>query len=170
MIVWKEVKPQRLRDKRVRLTFLNAMRKTGTAIRKDFERTTRTWEHKPKFDTLVSLTGPGPVLMVGTDDQVYRYVNDGTRPHLIMAGIYTGKSEKKALAFQGTYTAKTVPGVLDAREGGGSGDTVLRAWVHHPGTEPRHFDEQIQGMWEAKFKRLMEDVLSQIPKETGHAI
>lgn len=170
MIVWKDIKPQRLKDKRIRMVFLNAMRKEGTQIKHDFQRTTKTWEHKPKFEVEVSLSGPGPVVMVGTDDKIYGYVNEGTKPHLIMAGIYTGKSKKKVLAFPEGYTAKTVPGVLDAKDGGPHGDVILRPYVHHPGTEARRFDEEIQKLWEKRFKRDMEEVLGEVAKESGHAL
>lgn len=170
MIVWKDIKPQRLKDKRIRMMFLNAMRKEGTQIKHDFQRTTKTWTHKPVFDVVISLTGPGPVVIVGTDDKIYRYVNDGTKPHLILAGIYSGKSKKKALAFSEGYTAKTAPGVLDAKDGGPHGDVILRAAVLHPGTEARRFDEEIQKLWEKRFKRDMEEVLSEVAKESGHAL
>lgn len=168
MLVFKAIKPKRLREKEMRLTLLNAMRKAGTQVRKEFERTTKTWEHKPKFVEIISLTGPGPTILVGTDDKVYQWVDKGTKPHEIWAGAYTGKSAAKALRFQGTYTAKTVPGVIDARNGGSSGDVIVRPFVHHPGTEARGFDEKIQKEWEPKFKRLMEDAMREAAKESGH--
>jgi len=168
MLAFKAIKPKRLREKEMRLTLLNAMRKAGTQVRKEFERTTKTWEHKPKFVEIISLTGPGPTILVGTDDKVYQWVDKGTKPHEIWAGAYTGKSKAKALRFQGTYTAKTVPSVIDARNGGKSGDVVMRPYVQHPGTEARKFDEQIQKEWEPKFKRLMEDAMREAAKESGH--
>jgi hypothetical protein len=172
MLVFKTVKPKRLKDKAIRLTLLNAMRRAGTQVRKEFEKTTKTWDEKPKFETAVSLTGPGPVLMVATDDKVYNWVNNGTNvgkpKYPIIAGYWTGKSQARALRFQGTYTAKTVPGVIGSRNGGPSGDVVTRVMVMHPGIEPRHFDEDIEKLWQPRFKRLMEEAMKDAAKESGH--
>ncbi len=168
MILMKALKPARLRDKDMRLTLLNAMRAAGKEIKQDFERTTKTWEHKPVFEVLISLTGPGPVVFVGTDDTIYGYINAGTKEHDIWAGFYTGKSNKKTLAFPGTFSAKTTPGVIDSRAGSRGGETVLRPYVHHPGTAARHFDETIQKQWQARFKRLMEEAMQQAARQSGH--
>ncbi len=111
-ILIKEIKPSRLKVDAMRLELLNAMRKVGTEVKKDYEKTTKTWKHKPKFEVSVSLKQPGPTLIVETDDEIYGYVDKGTKPHLIFAGIYTGKSNKKALAFPSKFGAKTRPGVI----------------------------------------------------------
>ena len=144
MILMKEIKPPRLKDDAMRLELLNAMRAAGTQIKKDFESTTKTWKHKPKFEVLISLTGPGPVVVVGTDDEIYGYVSGGTKPHAIFAGIYTGRSNKRALAFPASSTPKTRPGVIGSSGASRSGQTVVRPYVMHPGTEPRNFEKTIQ--------------------------
>ena len=168
MIVLKAIRPRRLRDDALRLALLNEMRKVATEIKKDFAKTTATWAHRVQFTVLVSLTGPGPVVLVGTDDRVYRYVDEGTRPHLIFAGIYTGKSKKKALAFRGAFRAKTTPRVIGSGAGFKGGALVLRPYVQHPGTEARQFDVTIQGSWEPRFKRRMEAAMVQAAAKSGH--
>lgn len=168
MIVMKSIKPQRMKDKAFRFGMLNAMRRAGTAVRKDFKKTTATWEHKVVFEQSVSLAGPGPVLMVWTEDQIYKWVNDGTRPHEIWAGIYTGKSDKRALAFPSQSTPKTQPRLLGSGPGGSGGELLFRPYVNHPGTEAREFDEIIQAMWETKFKRQMEQAMSEAARKSGH--
>jgi len=168
VIVFKTIKPSRLKVDAMRLKLLNAMRSCGTEIKQDFEKTTATWEHKPEFEVLVSLTGPGPVVLVGTDDKVYRYVSEGTRPHLIFAGYYTGKTNKRALVFKSGYRAKTTPRVLGSSEGGAFGTTVVRPYVEHPGTEAREFDSLVQELWETKFKRRMEQAMKEVAQASGH--
>jgi hypothetical protein len=170
MLAMKAIKPKRLNDTAMRLELLNQMRKTGNAIKKDFEKTTATWEHKPKFEVVISLTGPGPVVLVATDDQIYRFVDEGTKPHLIFAGFYTGKSKKKALAFPGTFSAKTVPGVIGSGPGSRGGDMVHTPYVQHPGTKARNFDEAIARDWQAKFKRDMEGAMRRAAAKSGHGI
>lgn len=170
MMIFKLIKPARLRDDAMRLTLLNAMRKAARAIRKDFEKTTETWAHKPKFEELISLTGPGPVVLVGTDDEIYGYVDKGTRPHEIWAGSYTGKSDKETLAFRTGHKAKTQPRVIDSGPGGSSGDLVFPIMVHHPGTEAREFDVTIAKQWDGAFKRRMESAMVEAREKSGHAI
>lgn len=173
MIVMKQIKAARRSIEPYRRQFRNACKRAGYGIKKDFEKTTATWEHKPEFKVSTSVVGPGPAVEVTTDDDIYRFVNDGTKPHPIFAGIFTGKSKKKALVFQwggpGTYTAKTVPGVIGSRGGGPSGDIVKRAYVQHPGTEARRFDQDIEEMWRPKFKAEIEQALRDAVREAGMA-
>jgi len=168
-IVGKVIKPSRLKDDAMRLKLLNAMRKAGTQIKRDFEATVATWEEKPKFEELISLTGPGPVVLIGTDDEIYRYVNDGTRPHEIWAGAYTGKSDKTVLAFSSQFVPKTQPGIIGSNPGFvGERDTFV-PMVNHPGTEARNFDKVIQKKREPWFKRQMEGAMSEARQASGHA-
>lgn len=159
--VWKVIKPSRLKDDAMRLALLNGMRKVGTQIKQDFEKTTQTWDHKPKFETLVSLSG-GPTVLVETNDEIYHYVSEGTKPHTIRP------TRARVLAFPGVYNAKTTPGVLEARSGGSSGDMVYTKEVRHPGTQPRKFDELIAKKWQSKFKREMESVMKEVAQASGH--
>jgi hypothetical protein len=164
-VLVKKIKPRRLQDKAMRLVLLNAMRKAGTVIKKDFEKTTKTWSNKPKFEALVSLKPPGPTLLVGTNDEVYRFVDEGTEEHFIFP------VNKKALAFPGgPYTAKTKPGVIDSFAGGPSGETKVRAWTWHPGTAPREFDKTIKKAREPWFKRQMEIAMREAARVSGHQI
>ena len=170
MIAFKDIKPARLKDDAFRLHLLNAIRKAGTEIKKDFAATTRTWEHQPRWEVLTSLTGPGPVVLVSTDDRIYGYVNNGTRPHDIWAGYYTGKSLKRQLAFRTGYTAKTKPGVLTSTRGGATGTMRFTPYAEHPGTEARKFDEMIEKKWRPLFKRRMEQAMRDGVKGSGHGM
>ncbi len=169
-ILIKEIKPSRLKVDAMRLELLNAMRKVGTDVKKDYEKTTKTWKHKPEFEVSVSLKPPGPTLIVETDDEIYGYVDKGTKPHLIFAGIYTGKSNKKALAFPSKFGAKTRPGVIGSSAGSSGGPTVLRPYVEHPGTKPRGFEEAIAKIWTPKYKRRMEAAMRKAARASGHAL
>lgn len=162
---WKVIKPSRLRDDALRLELLNAMRRMGTKIKGDFEKTTATWKHKPKFEVLVSLKGVGPTVVVDTNDEIYRYVSEGTKPHVIRPRTPGGR-----LAFQGTYTAKTSPGVIGSTSGGSSGDMVYAREVHHPGTQARDFHKVISKEWQGKFKREMEEAMRKAARDTGHGM
>jgi hypothetical protein len=169
-LLYKGIKPQKLKTADLRLSLLNEMRKVGTEIKKDFEKTTATWQHKPKFETVVSLMQPGPTVLVGTDDEIYGYVSKGTKPHPIFAGIYTGKSNKKALAFPSKFSPKTRPGVIGSTAGSRGGDMVVRPYVQHPGTKPRNFEEAIEKIWKKKFKKRMEAAMREVAQKSGYGL
>lgn len=163
-LVWKAIKPQRLKDKSFRMTIYNKARAVGNAIKKDFEATTKTWNHKPSFTVDVSTKGQGPAVLVGTSDEIYTYVNEGTKPHAIFP------RKAKVLRFQGGYKAKTSPGNIGSSAGGASGPTLFRPFVQHPGTKARKFDEVIAKKWQPLFKKEMQAAMAEATRESGHAI
>jgi len=166
----KIVKPKRFKDAEFSRIMRNAMRRAVRQIRKDFELTTKTWEHEVVFKEHTHLTKrtPSPAVSVTTDDEIYGYVNNGTRPHEIWAGIYTGKSEAKVLAFPSMFAPKTKVGVIHSWPGMSGGETVFRPYVQHPGTEAREFDKVIREEREPWFKSQMEKAMSVARKSSGH--
>lgn len=169
-LVYKVIKPSRLRVDAMRLQMLNDMRAVGTKIKADYEKTTATWEHKVKFEQQISLSG-GPQVEVYTTDEIYGYVDQGTKPHDIWAGYYTGKSNKKVLAFSSQSTPKTIPGVIGSSAGSaGSVDTFRPYVANHPGTKARNFSKEIEKIWQPRFKREMEATMSRVAKVSGHAL
>lgn len=160
----KQIKPARLKEKEMRLELLNELRKVAKDIRKDFEKTTSTWKHKPKFEEVISLAGGGPSVLVGTDDEIYRYVNEGTKKHIIKP------KKAKILRFPGTYSAKTRPGVIGSSAGGPSGDDVFAHAVMHPGTKARNFEKAISDKWDKTYKRRMEEAMKRAVEKSGHAM
>ena len=170
VVVMKSIKPKRLKVKAMRLELLNAMRKSGTVIQKDFEETTATWKHKVKFETLVSLKQPGPTILVSTNDEIDGYVNEGTKAHDIWAGYYTGKSKHKVLVFPSGFTAKTTPGRLKSGSGGSSGELVYTPYVRHKGSKARKFDALIKKKREKWFRKQMQAAMNKAAKVSGNSI
>ena len=171
VIVIKEIKPSRFNEDRFGRVLLDAMKEAEKGMLADFEKTTATWEHDVKFETARSVSlARSPTVHVLTTDRIYNYVNNGTDPHPIFAGIYTGLSSKKALAFRSKYRAKTQPGVIGSTGGGASGSMVIRPYVQHPGTEARKFDKEIRKKWTPRFKRLMEKAMRRAARASGHGV
>jgi hypothetical protein len=169
-VLVKQIKPKALNAQAMQNALMAALKEVGKVIKKDFEDTTKYWKHKPKFEILADLSGPGPFVYVATDDEIYRYVNEGTKPHEIWAGAYTGKSNKRALAFPSVFTPKTKPGSLTSGRGRrGRVDTFV-PMVHHPGTEAREFDKLIEEKRAKWYKRQMEDAMRKARRVSGHAI
>lgn len=153
-----------LNEDAVRMELLNALRAEGRAIRKDLEATVKTWNTKPKFEIKVSLSrSAGGYVIVGTDDEIYGYVNDGTKPHPMgpivpqtrrrwaagTAGGVGGQYRKAAKALTiptGGTTPKTTPGKLTSRKGRRKGPVILRKSTKrfiHPGSVARDFTGSI---------------------------
>lgn len=122
-----------------------ALTKTLTVGKGYFERTTASWQDKPKFVIDGPQDGRGSV---GTNDDIYGYVTRGTRPHLI------APKNASVLSWEGgKYKAVTSPGVLGSkrvgaglRGTGGVGQAVFAKVVHHPGTKARAFEEAVAKM------------------------
>ena len=141
----------------IRLELLNALRSEGRQIKKDFQKSTRTWKHKPVFETKVSLrrTTATGFVEVKTDDEIYGYVNHGTgiwsgrgkypiRPKVRRRGP-RGRFRRAAgsLAFPSKFGPKTRPGKINAGSGSRGGPMVFTKQVMHPGIRPRKFDQAI---------------------------
>ena len=116
-------------------------------------RPTGTWRHKAAMRNEVD----GDTATAGTDDTIYGYVNDGTRPHVIVA------KNAKRLAF-GPSTPKTSVGSLSAGSGSRGGVTTFKRSVQHPGTAARQFDEaaadELQREWPPQVQKAIAEAVS----------
>ena len=163
-LVIKQIKPSRFKDEAFRQAIYDQANAVADEMLKDFKATTATWEHEVAFEKIVSLK-PSPVeVLVGTDDEIYTYVNEGTRPHVILP------KKAKALAFPSGYVAKTKPRVIGSQAGGSYGPNVFAAGVLHPGTKAREFDAVIEKKWAKQFRKDMEKAMVQAAQASGHAI
>lgn len=115
-----------------------AVDKTANLIHRDYRSTVATWEHKVTFTQTVDKRGGVFAIEVSTDDDIYGYVDRGTRPHVIRP------KRARALRFRGGYRAKTRVGVIGSRQGGAFGATVHAMSVNHPGFPGRKFSETIR--------------------------
>lgn len=167
MIVGKRVSPRRLALAVFQQALVDEANRVAKDIKKDFEATVATWEdeNKPSFGSIVDTTGGEISLLVDVESngEIYGYVNDGTKPHLIP------KSGPGVLKISEGYRPKTSPGVIGSRSGGAGDRFIIRkTQVKHPGTEGRHFDKAIAKKWEKPFKKAMEQALSRAAKTSGH--
>ncbi|MCP4540589.1 MAG: hypothetical protein GY832_25920 [Chloroflexi bacterium] len=157
------ITPKPLNAKAMEDAMLKELGVIGEAIRRDFEKTTKSWKRKPPFEVLVE-SGPPATVLVATDDKIYDYVDRGTEAHVILP------KKAKALRFQSGYKAKTTPGVIGSSAGGPFGATVFSKGVIHPGTKARGFSKEIAKKWQPKFKTRMQARMNQVAKASGHAL
>lgn len=120
--------------------------KTERDFKDGFDSTVRGWKHKVRWINRRTVDAQTARLIYGTNDKIYGYVNDGTRPHDIEA------NKKKLLRFRGGYRAKTRRGSLSSGPGGATGGWFSAKKVHHPGTEPREFSKEVVRRTKPKFE------------------
>lgn len=124
----------------------NALSSAALGVKADFGVTVQTWSHKPKF-TITKKLGER---VIKTTDEIYGYVDRGTRPHVIRA------KRGGVLAFKGTYRAKSRPRSISSTSGGASGASVFAKAVRHPGTKARKFSETIAEKWDKQLPQIVQ--------------
>ena len=141
----------------VRMKMLNALRAEGREVEKDYKKTTETWNRKVEFETKIALgrTDPSPQVTVFTEDQIYGYLEYGTKAHPIVA------KNAPRLVFQEGYEAKTEPRLIGSRAGGEYGAVVMPVAVQHPGFEARQFSEVIKEKHEQPFHDRIEQAIAE---------
>ena len=117
-------------------------------VQADFKKTTATWSHKPTWYT----TRRGTIWYIGTKDEIYGYVDNGTPAHDIpmkeggplLAYFKTGFKPKSRVGYIASYN-----GVAANR------NFRKRKLVHHPGTKARNFSKKIAEKWQKEFAKMM---------------
>lgn len=114
-----------------------ALDQVGKGMLQTFQAITADWKTKVVFAVKVEFTGGNASVTVWTDNEIYGYVTEGTKPHIIVP------IRARMLRFQTGYRAKTSPGSIRSSGGGASGGVVYARVVHHPGTKARKFERNV---------------------------
>lgn len=116
----------------------DAVQDTADQVIADYRKATSTWEHQPVFRIMARTARVGnrfTSVDVGTDDEIFGYVDLGTKPHVIRP------KNGKVLAFKTGGSPKTRPNRLLATGGSAGTDQAFAKEVHHPGTKARNFSK-----------------------------
>lgn len=145
---------QRLDVAKLRRAIENTIQGAAEGVLVDLQATTEYWERKPSF----TIVRAGPARrVVGTDDQVYAWVNDGTDgPYPITA------NGRKPLAFAVGGTPKTRPGRLVTTRGTPGGSVVRARRVMHPGITARQFTLVAKRKWDKRLPDLMQRAIDAV--------
>lgn len=139
----------------------NAGNESAKAVQADFHVTTRTWKRQPNFNIDHS-HGSGE-WTIGTDDEIYGYVTEGTRAHVIRP-----RSAKRLVFFRTGFRPKSRIGWIGSNKGRkASKDMTVAKLVHHPGTEARKFVEVIHEKWEGEWPRQIARALRAVDRYPG---
>lgn len=125
------------------------------AIEDDFKKTARTWRTKVDW-ILIQLYPSGNSLTgaSGTNNKIYGYVSQGTKPHVIKP------KRSKYLRFLSGYRAKTIAGRIGSNAGGAYGTDVYAQTVNHPGTKAREFEETVAAKYQKVIEKRMQEALN----------
>ncbi|GAG19960.1 unnamed protein product, partial [marine sediment metagenome] len=139
---------------------------------KEYQKTTKYWKHKVGFRGRLSERGMVTTIEVGTDDEIYGYVDEGTGKAAGHGGLYpiTPKKPGGVLAFPSMSTPKTKPGRLRSGYGRKGKTTVFAKKVMHPGIKPRGFSPQIKKKMEPVLEADMQNAMGRGAKKSGHGI
>ena len=133
----------------------NGLSVAAKGAKVDFDTTTQTWKHRPTF-TIESEPGKR---IIATDDTIYGYVDEGTKPHII------APKNGKVLVFGIGGKAKTAPRVIGSKAGSKGGAQVITPKpVHHPGTEAREFAKTIRQKWDEELPKIMQRYVGEAAK------
>lgn len=162
VIKFQTVKPAKFKG----AVFTQAITKEMTAVKKDvlkdFSKTTNYWKNKPVFKATSEKKGDVFSVTVGTDSDIYRYVDEGTKPHTIVP------VNARMLRWRGPFKAKTVPNRLESGRGNIGTLRFAAFVVHHPGTKARNFTTIIKWKWETAFKDRMQQAILNASKYCGN--
>lgn len=122
-----------------------------------FEAVVSDWEHKPDFQARMKVDAHQIEVTVkptGDNAKIWRYVDEGTRPHVIRP------RRAKALSFRTGYSARTrAPARAHAGTGRATGEQVSARLVQHPGTEARGFTGDIVAQFQPWFKDALQEAI-----------
>jgi len=117
----------------------------------DLEQTHATWRTPVRWIVKIR----AHEVEVRTKSQVWAYVDQGTRPHIIRP------RRRRRLVFRAGYRAKTRPGSIVSGAGGPFGPIVVARQVLHPGTKARGFTQRLRAKWNKKWPHMLQRAIAE---------
>lgn len=151
--LFKEITPGPFRYNKLISQLTTGVFRVGRRMKRDYEKTVATWKVKPQFEMLTQRSSSVASVLVGTDNRIYAYVNNGTSVrYATMSYDFDAKSKVRVLG--------SFPG-----RGG-------RAYVnrHQPrrGIAGREWSFVIQRKYERDFRDAMEIAMGEARVASGH--
>lgn len=119
----------------------------------DLRRVVATWNTAVAFRSRIEFSRGDLVLYVFTDNKIFKFVNDGTKSHVIVP------RRARALRVKFGFTPKTRYKDLNSSAGGYQGPFVLRKFVSHPGTAARDFTGALADKYRIRYHTIMTKAL-----------
>lgn len=138
-----------------------AVDKSAALVLRDLQSTVRTWKTKVAFDVTITQNGEDYGVTAGTDNQIYTWVNDGTKPHAIKP------KRSRFLRFSSGYKAKTRVGIIGSVDGGSFGNDIFSRGVMHPGFVGRTFVTKIQQRRQVTVAQEISQAIAVVARKQG---
>lgn len=132
--------------------FVNAAKEMGNNIEQDYQTTVRTWDHKVVFKQKTLSTGDYTIQKVWTDDDIYRYVHDGT--------------DVRYAVLSPDFIPKTLPYYLGSFPGRG-GVVRYDSKNPRPGIIARNFTDTIAKKQEPRLEKVVDSHLRRAVSQSG---
>ena len=162
-ITIKNINPKVTNSKSVRLEILTELNTMSRQMIADYKRTTQTWETNVTFEVLKEFNKDRISILVGTNNLIFQYVDEGTRPYIIRAKTPYG------LAFNSMgFRPKTSPNNLNSSGGRRADRGFVRPMqVNHPGIEARNFSLAISSIYEKQLPSQIQTAINRGLKKDG---
>jgi len=146
--VFRSISPSKLDPNLFAKAFEQASRAMERDVKGAFIDATSGWKHKPVWRGYVRLTADNTYISVGTTDQIFKFVDEGTVAHIIRP-----------------IKAKMLHWVDPV-----SGDDRFAKEVHHPGSKAQHISQDIREIWLGLMPDYFDKYLLEAIRQSGHAM
>lgn len=147
-------------DSVMRQELKSVVEDTSIELKGYFEGVVKAWTTKVRFRRVTRVSPyliSARVFAVGKNKNIWQYVDEGTKPHVIKP------KNAPRLSFKLGYSARTAPGVgkggspnANAGTGQATGDRVFAMQVQHPGTKARQFAKTFNARLSPSYTRRIE--------------
>jgi len=180
---FRTIRPGLFNPKAIEDALRAAQRAWMNKCSEEFRKTTKGWKTRVDWFASMKEQGSATIVDITTDSDIYRYVDEGTKPHDI------APKKAKSLAFPSIFVPKTRPGSLEVGPGRdvswevkisrfrerrtgrfAAGKMIFRAHVHHPGTKARDFTGQIRKKMEPVLVKDMQKAMDEGARRSGHGM
>lgn len=152
----KAIKPKPFEAQVIRLAIIREESKIAREIERDFIKTTKKWKKRPIWIRSIKHTKNQIVIFVGTENEIYGYVDKGTKKHIIRP------KKAEALRFRGSsYRGRGRPR---------ASDYVFAKFVMHPGFKGYGHSKRIAKKWKPLVVIRMDAALARAARQSGHHV
>ena len=145
---FRSISPSLLDPKVFEDAFEKAAREMERDVKGAFIDVTSGWKNPPAWRGYVRLTTDNIYISVGTTDQIFKFVDEGTVAHIIRP------VRAKVLHWVDPVT----------------GQDAYAKEVHHPGTKAQNISTDIQHIWMGLMPDYFDKHLIEAIQQSGHAI
>jgi hypothetical protein len=168
----KAILPKKLRVQAMATEIINAAVKDAKAMKKDFDKTTKTWQgEKPFFNSEVFLDPPNAPAMGSFPQRIVTRVwslDDGSKGYWKWRWLDEGTKVRYAIMTP-KFIPKTRTGQLNSWKGKG-GLLIVNKKKPMPGIKPRKFGKALTKKWKSPHVANLRTAMNKAAQASGHAV